>query len=203
MEKIDLKKQLKHLYNPSKKLITVVDVPRMNFLMIDGQGDPNTSAAYKNAVEALFSVSYEIKFMVKKGETAVDYTVMPLEGLWWADDMSKFSVEDKDSWKWTSMIMQPEYVTEELFNEARIKVEQKKGLSTLSDLRFESFHEGQAAHIMYIGPYADEGPTIAAIHNFIKEQGHDLSGKHHEIYLSDFRRTAPEKLKTVIRQPFV
>ena len=203
MQKIDLKKQLKHLYNPSLKQKTAVDVPKMNFLMIDGQGDPNTSEAYQNAVEALFAVSYAIKLMIKKSEIAADYTVMPLEGLWWVDDMTQFSLVDKDAWKWTSMIMQPEYMTEELFKEARIQIEKKKGLAALSEIRFEAFHEGQAAQIMYIGPYAEEeAPTIEKIHNFIKEQGNNLRGRHHEIYLSDPRRTAPEKLKTIIRQPF-
>ncbi len=202
MQKIDLKKQLNHLYNPSKKEVTVVDVPQMNFLMLDGKGDPNTAVAYQQAIEALYSVSYTLKFMIKKGETAIDYAVMPLEGFWWAEDMSKFSTENKDAWLWTSMIMQPEYVTKKLFEEAKIKVAKKKDLPALPSVRFEVFHEGQAAQIMHIGPFADEGPTIERIHNFIKEQGHELKGKHHEIYLSDFRRTAPEKLKTIIRQPF-
>lgn len=200
--KIDLRKELKHLYNPSSKQIAVVDVPEMNFLMIDGQGDPNTSVAYQNAVEALFAVSYTLKFMIKKSESPVDYAVMPLEGLWWVDDMTQFSMHDKDAWKWTSMIMQPEYVTEELLQEALRQVRKKKDLPALSGMRFESFREGQAAQILYFGPYADEGPAIEGIHRFIAEQGHRLRGRHHEIYLSDPRRTAPAKLKTVIRQPF-
>jgi hypothetical protein len=200
--KIDLRKELKHLYNPSSKQIAVVDVPDMNFLMIDGQGDPNTSVAYRNAVEALFAVSYTLKFMVKKGEQAVDYAVMPLEGLWWVDDMTQFSMHDKDAWKWTSMIMQPEFITVDLFQEALKQVKKKKDLPALSGMRFESFHEGQAAQILYFGPYSDEGPTIEGIHRFIAEQGRRLRGRHHEIYLSDPRRTAPAKLKTVIRQPF-
>jgi len=200
--KIDLRKELKHLYNPSSKQIAIVDVPEMNFLMIDGQGDPNTSVAYRNAVEALYAVSYTLKFMVKQGYQAVDYAVMPLEGLWWVDDMTQFSMHDKDAWKWTSMIMQPEYVTAELFQEALRQVKKKKDLPALSGMRFESFHEGQAAQILYFGPYSDEGPTIERIHRFILEQGRRLRGRHHEIYLSDPRRTAPPKLKTVIRQPF-
>jgi hypothetical protein len=200
--KIDLRKELKHLYNPSSKQIAVVDVPEMNFLMIDGQGDPNTSAAYRDAVEALFAVSYTLKFMIKKSESPVDYAVMPLEGLWWVEDMTKFSMNDKQAWKWTSMIMQPEYITEELLQEALGQVRKKKDLPALSGMRFESFHEGQAAQILYFGPYADEGPTIEGIHRFIAEQGNRLRGQHHEIYLSDPRRTTPAKLKTVIRQPF-
>jgi hypothetical protein len=200
--KIDLRKELKHLYNPSSKQIAVVDVPEMNFLMIDGTGDPNTSVAYRNAVEALFAVSYTLKFMVKKGEQAVDYAVMPLEGLWWVEDMTQFSMHDKDAWKWTSMIMQPEYATDELLQEALRQVSKKKDLPALSGMRFESFHEGQAAQILYFGPYANEGPMIEGIHRFIAEQGHRLRDRHHEIYLSDPRKTAAAKLKTVIRQPF-
>lgn len=202
MEKIDFKKKLKHLYSPSSIQITVVDVPEMNFIMIDGQGDPNTSKDYKNAVEALFVVAYALKFMVKKSITAVDYSVLPLEGLWWVDDMTRFNLDDKDSWKWTAMIMQPEYVTRELFEDVRNQVDKKKGLSALSELRLEAFNEGKAAQLMHIGPYAEEALTIEKIHNFIKEKGHELTGKHHEIYLGDPRRTAQEKLKTVIRQPF-
>jgi hypothetical protein len=200
--KIDLRKERKYLYNPSSKQIAIVDVPEMNFLMIDGQGNPNTSVAYRDAVEALYAVSYTLKFMVKQGDQAVDYAVMPLEGLWWVEDMKQFDMHDKDAWKWTSMIMQPEYVTAELFQEALRQVRKKKDLPVLSGMRFESFREGQAAQILYFGPYSDEGPTIERIHRFILEQGRRLRGRHHEIYLSDPRRTAPPKLKTVIRQPF-
>ena len=125
MMKIDFKKELKHLYNPSAKKIETVDVPMMNFLMIDGSGDPNTAQEYKDAVEALFVVSYALKFSVKK-EKIVDYGVLPLEGLWWTDDMTQFSMENKDIWKWTSMIMQPEYVTEDLISKALEQVEKKK-----------------------------------------------------------------------------
>ena len=124
--KSDIKKELKHLYNPSSKQIAIVDVPEMNFLMIDGTGDPNTSVVYQNAVEALFAVSYTLKFMIKKSVSPVDYAVMPLEGLWWVDDMTGFSVNDKQAWKWTSMIMQPEYVTEELLQEALRQVRKKR-----------------------------------------------------------------------------
>ncbi len=201
MEKIDFKKEFKHLYNPSSKEPAIVDVPEMNFLMVDGEGDPNTAQEYKDAVEALYSVSYALKFMIKKSEVAVDYGVMPLEGLWWADDMTQFSVENKDIWKWTSMIMQPKYATKELFNKATEQVEKKKNLPALLKIRFESFNEGLSAQIMHIGPYSVEGPTIERLHDFIKEKGYELRGKHHEIYLADPRRSAPEKMKTVLRQP--
>jgi hypothetical protein len=200
MIKIDFKKELKHLYNPSAKKVEIVDVPMMSFLMIDGSGDPNTAQEYNDSVEALFAVSYALKFMVKK-EKGVDYGVLPLEGLWWTDDMTQFSVENKDMWKWTSMIMQPEYVTEDLVSKALEQVEKKKDPPALPKIRFESFHEGLSAQIMHIGPYSAEGPTIERLHNFIKENGCELKGKHHEIYLSDPRRSAPERMKTVIRQP--
>ena len=202
MSKIDYKKQLKHLYNPPKKEVIIVDVPRMNFLVIDGKGDPNTSQAFQDAVEALFSISYPLKFMIKKGELGIDYGVMPLEGLWWVDDMSQFSTENKDEWKWTLMIMQPDHVTRELTDEAIAQVKKKKNPVALSKMRFEAYDEGKAAQIMYIGPFSEEGPTIERIHGFIKQSGYELSGKHHEVYLSDPRRTAPDRLKTVIRQPF-
>lgn len=201
MTKIDYKKELGHLFKPSAKKEEIVDVTRMNFLMIDGQGDPNTSQEFKDAIEALYSVSYTLKFMIKKSELGIDYGVMPLEGLWWADDMSQFSVEKKEQWKWTLMIMQPELVTTELLNKAIAQVEKKKNPAALSQLRFESFAEGRAAQIMHIGPFAEEGPTIERLHHFITKNGFKMTGKHHEIYLSDIRRAAPEKWKTIIRQP--
>jgi hypothetical protein len=201
MTKVDYKKELKHLYKPSSKKVEIVDVPDMNFLLIDGKSDPNTAQEFKDAVEALFSVSYTLKFMIKKSDIAFDYGVLPLEGLWWADDMSQFSTKDKSNWKWTLMIMQPECVTDEFVKEAIEQVTKKKGLQALPKLRFEVFSEGKAAQILYIGPFSEEGPTIEKVHQFIEEKGYERSGKHHEIYLSDFRRTAPEKLKTIIRQP--
>lgn len=201
MKKIDLKKELKHLYGASRKEAVIVDVPEMNFLTIDGAGDPNTSQEFKDAIEALYGVSYTLKFMIKQGETAVDYGVPPLEGLWWADDMAVFSTGEKDKWKWTVMIMQPEYVTEDLFDKAVQQVEKKKNPPALSKIKFEGYHEGLSAQVMHLGPYSEEGPTIQKLHDFIKEKGYELRGKHHEIYLSDPRRSAPEKLKTIIRQP--
>lgn len=200
MQKIDLKKELKHLYSPSAKDVMIVDIPEMNFLMVDGEGDPNTAQAFKEAVEALYGVSFTLKFMIKK-EQAIDYTVMPLEGLWWTDDMTQFSMENRDIWKWTVMIMQPEYVRADLLERAMEAVGKKKNPPALSKIRFESFHEGLSAQIMHIGPYAAEEPTIEKLHRAIREKGHVLTGKHHEIYLSDPRKAAPEKMKTVIRQP--
>lgn len=201
MEKIDLKKKLKPLYSAAAGKCVVVDVPAMNFLMADGHGDPNTSQDYRDAVETLFAVSYTIKFMIKKGPSAVDYGVLPLEGLWWTDDPADFNSNDKDSWKWTAMVMQPEWVTQELVEAGAEQAAGKKDLPALPAMRFESFEEGKAAQILHVGPYSEEAPTIERLHRFIAEQGFRLVGKHHEIYLSDPRRSAPAKLKTIIRQP--
>ena len=200
MEKRDIKKELKHLYQAPATNPVLVEVPAMNYLMVDGQGDPNTAPAYAQAIEALFAVSYAIKFMVKKGPSAVDYGVMPLEGLWWADHMSAFASKDKSNWKWTAMIMQPALVTAQLVANAVAEVEKKKNPAALSKLRFEALEEGKCAQILHVGPFSEEGPTIEKLHAFIDVRGR-RNGKHHEIYLSDIRKAAPEKWKTVIRQP--
>ena len=173
----------------------------MNYLMLDGEGDPNTSKAYQAGVEALFSLSYAIKFMIKKGAMAIDYGVMPLEGLWWVDDMSKFSIDDKSNWKWTMMIMQPDFVTRAMIDIALEEVRRKKKLTSLDEVRFASLTEGTCAQIMHIGPFTAEGPTIERLHKFIADSGHERIGHHHEIYLSDIRKAAPDKWKTIIRQP--
>jgi hypothetical protein len=203
MEKIDYKKVLKDLYMPPAKEITVVDVPEMNFLMIDGKGDPNISQEYKEAIEALYALSYTLKFMCKKGKKQIDYGVLPLEGLWWVPNMKDFSVECKNEWLWTAMIMQPDIIDQSFVDEAWEVVQKKKNPVAMEKVRFNLFNEGKCAQILYRGPYKDEGPTIAQIHEFIKQSGCRLGGKHHEIYLSDPRKTAPAKLKTVIRQPMV
>ncbi|MGB9928921.1 MAG: GyrI-like domain-containing protein [Methanosarcina sp.] len=205
MSKIDFKKENKELYSPSAKGITLIEVPEMNFLMIDGKGDPNTSQDYQTAIEALFSVSYKVKFMSEK-KNSQDYVVLPLEGLWWTENMENFSIEDKSDWNWTAMIRQPEFITPDLIKEAVAEIEKKKNLPALSRIRFESLKEGLSAQIMHIGSYSQEKPTIEKLHNFIKEHGYGFDGnrpveRHHEIYLSDSRRTTPEKLKTIIRQP--
>jgi hypothetical protein len=202
MEKLDLKKDQKHLYAPSAKAVALVDVPSMNFLMADGIGDPNTAPAFHEAVEALYSLAYTLKFMVKKGQ-GIDFAVLPLEGLWWAEDMGAFAPEtqDKSRWRWTLLIRQPEVVTPAMFDRAREQVQQKKALPYLGWIRWESYAEGPSAQILHMGPFSKEHTAIQRIHAFLNEQGFDFHGKHHEIYLSDPRRTAPEKLKTIIRQP--
>jgi hypothetical protein len=139
--------------------------------------------------------------MVKKGETGVDYGVLPLEALWWSDDMSAFSRGNKEAWKWTLMMMQPEFISQKMVNEAKVEVERKKKPVSLPLVRFEAFKERKAAQVMHIGPFSEEGPTIEKVHLFIEENGSRRVGKHHEIYLSDIRRAAPENWKTIVRQP--
>lgn len=201
MKKLDWKNELKPLYQPSTKEVVQVDVAAMNYLMIDGKGDPNTAQEYADAIEALFSVAYTLKFMVKKGALATDYGVMLLEGLWWAEDMSKFSTEDKSNWLWTAMIAQPLFITRSMVDAAIDEVKKKKNPAAISKLRFETITEGLAAQIMHIGPPGEEGPNIEKVHHFIETGGYRRRGKHHEIYLSDIRKTVPAKWKTVIRQP--
>ena len=199
MEKLDLKKQLKHLYRPSGKEVALVDVPSMNYLMIDGEGDPNTSKSYAEAVSALFTVSYTIKFMVKRSTMAIDYNVMPLEGLWWAEDMTDFAA-DKSKWKWTMMIMQPDFVWAKIVRDAIAQVTEKKSAAAVSKIRFETFTEGTCAQILHLGPFSQEGPNIQRVHTFIEARGRRI-GKHHEIYLSNIGKTEPAKWRTIIRQP--
>lgn len=200
METLDLRKSLRALYSPPKGKPVFVDVPGMRFLMIDGQGDPNTAQAYAEAVQALYALSYGLKFKAKK-ELGIDWPVMPLEGLWWALDMAEFIVGNKESWLWTMMIAQPDTVTPELLGDVRCLVARKRALASLGGVRLETFEEGHCAQVMHLGPYVDEGPVIAALHQFIRDNGRTLRGKHHEIYLGDPRCSKPEALKTIIRQP--
>ena len=202
MEKIDLKKELKAFYNPTAKDVTVIDIPKMNFIMVDGQGAPE-SPQFSQSIEALYPIAYTIKFDKKKA-AGIDYGVMALEGLFWADDMKVFMPEtaDRNRWQWTLMIMQPEFITRKDFENAVATAKKKKDNPSIDKVRFESFTEGKSAQIMHIGPYSAEGPNIQRVHHKIKEIGGKLSGKHHEIYLSDPRRAAPDKMKTVIRQPY-
>jgi hypothetical protein len=200
MEKIDLKKLYKDLYSPSKKEFSLIEVPPLKYLMIDGVGDPNTSQRYMQAIETLYGLTYGLKFHIKKS-LAIDYTAMGLEGLWWTPDMRDFSVEHKEAWHWTAMILQPEFVTEDLFNEVKKQLLAKGKGPLANETRLDTYSEGLCAQILYLGAYADEGPTIAAMHKFIADQGCELTGKHHELYLSDARRVAPEKNRTILRQP--
>jgi hypothetical protein len=205
MTRLDLKKDLRHLYKPSAREPALVDVPPLHYLMVDGAGDPNNSQSYQEALEALFALSYAIKFMSKQADGGIDYVVMPLEGLWWAENMAEFSMDDRDPWQWIMMIVQPNHITPEMVAEAIAQTRAKKNPAALDLVRFEAYDEGRAAQIMHIGPYANEGPTVAALHEWILAQGYTYlgAGKHHEIYLSDPRRVAPKKMKTIIRQPVI
>ncbi len=197
---IDLKKQLKPYLSPGAQP-QIVDVPEMPFLMIDGAGDPNTAPAYAEAVSALYTLAYTLKFALKKGPAQIDFPVMASEGLWWMENMAEFSLARKADWLWTMMIVLPEQVTPEMVEAARAEGLKKKGIEALKRVRLERYPEGLSAQVMHTGPYAAEAPTIRMLHEFIAAQGHSLRGKHHEIYMGDPRRTAPEKLKTIIRQP--
>ena len=193
------------LYRPPAAQPEIIDVPPMQFAMVDGEGDPNTATAYRDAIQALYGISFTLKFMLKKARGA-DYRVSPLEGLWWAPDLKVFGSAAKGSWRWTAMIRQPDEVTFADFERARVELRRKRPSPAVDLLRLERFDEGQAAQIMHVGPYSAEAPTIERLHAFIHEKGHTFDGrrqKHHEIYLGDPRRAKPEKLRTVIRQPFV
>jgi hypothetical protein len=197
---VDLRRELSSLYTATAEP-ALVDVPELPYLMIDGAGDPNSAPEYAEAVQALYSVAYTIRFALKRGADPVDAPVMPLEGLWWVPDMRTFTVEDKSAWLWTLLILQSPAVTPSLVDDAGATALRKKGLPAIERVRFETFAEGRAAQVLHRGPYSAEGPTIAALHRFIADQGLALTGKHHEIYLGDPRRAAPEKLRTIIRQP--
>jgi hypothetical protein len=195
----DIEQELKRLYR-ARETPELVEVPSLSFLMIDGQGDPNTSTSFQDAVQALYAVSYTLKFMLKRaGEPA--YRIGPLEGLWWAEEMTSFVLEDKGAYQWTLMIRQPVELTADLLERVVGEVERKKQLPAVRHLRLERFTEGWAAQVLHVGPYAAEAPTIAKLHAFIDAHGFAMRGKHHEIYLGDPRRSAPERLKTIIRQP--
>jgi hypothetical protein len=203
MSKIDFKKSMKELFAPSPKVFSLVEVPPLQFLMIDGEGrpDPDMRTAYAQALAALYPMAYKLKFLSKKTLDR-DYVVPPLQALWWADDMSVFVTGDKDQWKWTVMIMQPEWIGEEHVEEVRQVVATSADLPALPRLRLEAYDEGKAVQIMHIGPYSEEGPTLKKLHDdYIPQNGFVENGHHHEIYLGDPRKTAPEKLKTILRQP--
>lgn len=203
MDKVDFKRQIP-TYAAKQGRFDVVEVPAMQFLMIDGHGDPNTATEYHDALTTLYPVAYALKFLSKK-ELDRDYVVPPLEGLWWAEDMSTFTeARDKSQWDWTMMILTPGWITADHVRTARTAVERKGGVPALDKLRLETLDEGVAVQTLHVGPYDAEGPVLEALHNdFIPAQGLQMTGKHHEIYLGDPRRTAPEKLKTILRQPVV
>ncbi len=198
-EKTDFKKALKQLYNPSQRGFHLVEVPAMNFLMLDGKGDPNLSPVYPLVIEALYGMSYGLKFAMKS--MGYDHIVPPIEGLWWMDDYSTLDLLNKDKFIWTMMIMQPEWMTIETVEDVRGETRKKKPNPLVDEIRFERYSEGLSVQTLYTGAYNDEAPTIAGMHSYILANGYVTNGKHHEIYLGDPRKTAPDKLKTILRQP--
>jgi len=201
VEKVDFKKTLKTLYNPPAGKFVIVDVPPLNYFMVDGAGDPNKAPAYKEAIEGLYAASYTLKFMSKE-ELSRDYVVPPLEGVWWAEDMTSFRSRQKDNWLWTMLVMVPEFIDGTMAERAIAAAAKKKALRALSKLRFERLEEGQAVQTLHVGSYDDEGPILKRLHEeFLPENGLIEAGHHHEIYLSDPRKTAPQKLKTILRHP--
>ena len=210
MKKLDLKKDLKAYYQPSARKVEAIDVPRFNFLMIDGAiesgMEPGTSPLFQENIGAMYGAAYTLKFMLKKREKdPIDYPVMATEGLWDVRD-GNFDINVKDNWDYTLMILVPDLITQALFEEALTQLRKKRGdLPEFTRLRLETFEEGLCVQTMHVGPYATEPETLERMHIFMEEQGYrDLvgqGGKHHEIYLGDPRRTAPERLKTVLRHP--
>ncbi len=207
MEKIDLRKEFKHLYKPSAKKVEIVEVPSFNFAMIDGEIEPGqapgTSPSFQQALEALYGISYTLKFMSKlREQDPIDYTVMALEGLWWLEG-GEFDITHPEGWRWTAMMMQPDHINQAMYHDALAQLRKKKPNPALDKMRLEAFHEGLSMQIMHIGPYSEEPVTIAKMEAFARAHGYSLPGKHHEIYLGDPRRAAPDKLKTVLRHPIL
>jgi len=210
MNKLDLRKELKYLYQPSSKKIEIVKAPKFQFVMVDGKIEkwktPGTSPAFAEATQALYGISYTLKFSSKQDKkNPIDYPVMAMEGLWWIED-GTFDISKPGNWHWTIMIMQPDHITETMFKTALHKVVEKRGDSpALAKVRFDSFEEGLCVQTMHIGPYASEPTTVERMRIFLEENGLrdrvGLGGKHHEIYLGDPRRADPSKLKTVLRHP--
>lgn len=205
--KYDVKREHRELYAPSAKDFALVEVPPMRYLAVDGHGDPNTAASYREAVQALYGVAYTVKFASKRA-LGRDVVVAPLEGLWWAEDPRAFAARDKGAWSWTMLIAQPDWIDEDAVADAVAAVRAKAAKAgdaanpALDLVRLQHLHEGTSAQILHIGSYEDESPTLARLHEeWMPQHGLTFNGPHHEVYLSDPGRTAPEKLKTVLRQP--
>jgi len=197
---VDFKRTLTS-YRARSGVFDEVEVPELRYLMIDGQGDPNTSPEYTAALEALYPVAYKLKFASRR-ELGRDYVVPPLEGLWWSDDMASFTTaRDKSRWRWTLMLMVPDWHGRDAFDGAVAAASGKGAPERIGDVRFESLGEGRCVQTLHLGSYDDEGPVLEAMHAHIAASGLRMTGRHHEIYLSDPRRTAPEKLRTILRQP--
>jgi hypothetical protein len=201
MPKIDLKKEWKNLYTASARTPSLVRVPRLKYLMVDGAGDPGTAPAFMQAMEALYGVSYTLKFTMKLGPRKLDWTVMPPEGIWWAEGGQSVGTAEKQAWRWTLMVAQPSFITAAMVRQAKKTLKEKRNPARLEEVRLEALNEGACVQIMHIGPYAEEQRSVEKLFAFAAENGHTVAGKHHEIYFSDPRRTKPEKLKTIVRYP--
>lgn len=201
MRPYDVKHELKHLYAARNTTWALLDVPEQQFLSIAGSGNPNTTPEYAAAVEALYAVAYTLKFSTtKQGDR--DFVVAPLEGLWWADDPAGFTARAKDTWRWTMLISQPDWITEPMIDAAIHTALEKKKLPAIGKVSPMVLHEGQCAQVLHIGSYDDEGPLLADLHGaYLADNGLDYAGLHHEVYLGDPRRTDSAKLKTILRQP--
>ncbi|RNL84202.1 GyrI-like domain-containing protein [Halostreptopolyspora alba] len=202
-DKTDLKKSL-DAYQATRDRFRIVEVPELRYLMIDGHGDPNTSPAFTEAIETLYPVAYKLKFASKR-DLGRDYVVMPLEGLWWAEDMDAFTAaRDKSRWDWTLMIMVPDWIDQDMVTTAIERVGAKNRPRRLDAIRLETLSEARCVQTLHIGSYDDEADVLARMHHeFIPDNGLRMTGKHHEIYLSDFRKVAPEKRRTILRQPVI
>jgi hypothetical protein len=201
MKKLDFKKSI-NSYKATKNKIEIIEVPKIKYITIDGKGDPNTGAEFNQAIRMLYPIAYKIKFFSKQ-KLAKDYVVMPLEALWWSEDMSNFtSNRDKSKWNWTLMIMQPNWITKTIFKSVLENVKTKYETLDFSKVKFKEINESKCVQTLHIGSFDDEADILKEIHeNFIPVNNLVMTKKHHEIYLSDFRRVAPEKLKTILRQP--
>lgn len=200
-DKVDFKRTLGS-YQARRGEFRVVEVPDLQYLVVEGRGDPNTSPAFSEAIETLYPVAYKLKF-ASKGELGRDYVVPPLEGLWWADDLDSFTAaRDKSRWDWMLMLMVPDWIDEAMVTAAVEQARLRTNPARIDDLRLEVLSEGRCVQTLHVGPFDDEAAVLEQMHDhFIPGQGLRMVGKHHEIYLSDFRRTAPEKQRTILRQP--
>lgn len=199
--KYDVKREHKDLYAPRNTTWSLVDVPELTYLAVDGRGDPNTSPAYAAAVEALYAVAYTLKFATRQ-DTGRDFVVGPLEGLWWHEDPTVFTARAKESWNWTMLLHLPDWVTADQLDDARTAATAKKKLPAIAEVRRLTLREGRCAQVLHVGSYDDEGPVLATLHDeFLPANGLREAGDHHEVYLGDPRRTEPARLRTVLRQP--
>ncbi|RKN45282.1 GyrI-like domain-containing protein [Micromonospora endolithica] len=200
-DKTDFKKTL-DAYQAQRGRFRMVDVPEMQYVMIDGHGDPNTSPAFVEAIEALYPVAYKLKFASKRN-LGRDYVVPPLEGLWWAADMRSFTTaRDKSRWDWTLMLMVPDWIDERMFSSAVEQAAARHRPARLDDVRLQTLAEGRCVQTLHVGSFDDEADVLARLHHeFIPGHRLRMAGTHHEIYLSDFRKVAPDKRRTILRQP--